>query len=214
MNGSRGRGWLVPLTGAAFLVFLILSFIVQGEPKQADDPVDEIVDYYVDNKDSIQIAAILSVVAGVFLIFFGAHLRAVLRAGEGEGGMLSILPLVGLSIVAVGGAIDGTILFATAEAAEDIEPTSVQTLQALWDNDFLPFVLGTLVFLWSVGIAVLQTGALPKWLGWVAIVLGIVGLIPADIAFAAAIGTALWILVVSILLSVRARRETAPPAAA
>ena len=207
MNGSSSREWLVPLTGVAFVVFLIVSFIVGGEPKDAGHPAQEIVDWYVDNKDSAEIGAIIGVVAGVFLIFFAAYLRKVLEAAEGQNSTLPILVVIGLAIVAVGGAIDGMILFATAEAADDIEPASVQTLQALWDNDFLPFILGTLVFLWSAGISVIRTGALPRWLGWVAIVLGIVGVTP--IGFAAALGGALWILVASILLSVRARSAPA-----
>jgi len=66
-----------------------------------------------------------------------------------------------------------------------------------------------MVFLFSFGIAVVRSGALPKWLGWVAIALGIVALIP-PIGFAAFIGTALIILIVSILLAVRARSEAAP----
>jgi hypothetical protein len=208
MNGRSSREWLVPLTGVAFVVFLIVSFIVGGEPKNADHPAQEIVDWYMDNKDSAEIGAIIGVVAGVFLIFFGAYLRKVLQAAEGENATLPILVVIGLAIVAVGAAIDGTILFATAEAADDIEPASVQTLQALWDNDFLPFLLGTSVFLWAAGISVVRTAALPKWLGWVAILLGVISVTP--IGFAAALGGALWILVVSILLSVRARSAAAP----
>jgi hypothetical protein len=208
MNQGGSRGWLVPLTGIAFLLFLIASFIVQGEPKSADDPVNEIVDWYLDNKDQAEIGAVLGAVAGVFLIFFGAYLRTVFQAAIGEGSMLPVLPLVGLTIVAIGGAIDGTILFATAEAADDIEPTSVQTLQALWDNDFLPFLLGTSVFLWSTGLIVVRTGVLPKWLGWIAILLGIVSVTP--IGFAGAIGAAVLIVIFSILLSLRARRAEAP----
>ena len=204
---KSSKEWLVPLTGVAFLLFLIASFIVQGEPKSADDPVNEIVDFYTDNKDAIQISAVLGVVAGVFLIFFGAYLRRFLEEEGGAGSMLPILALVGLTIVAIGGAIDGTILFATAEAADDIEPTSVQTLQALWDNDFLPLALGTLVFLWSTGICVIRTGVFPKWLGWIAILLGIVGVTPAG--FVGAIGAALLVVVFSILMSMRARSASA-----
>jgi hypothetical protein len=215
MNGRSSREWLVPLLGVAFLVVLIISFIVQGEPKDADRPASEIVDWYVDNKDAVEISAVIAAIAGLLLVFFGAYLRRFFDAAAGGTSMLPILVLIGLSIVAVAGAIDSTILFATAEAADhrdNIDPSSIQTMQALWDNDFVPFILGTNVFLWSVGILTIRTGALPKWLGWVAILLGIVGFTP--IGFAAAIGAAVWILIVSILLSVRTRREVAAPAAA
>ena len=196
------NAWLLPLTGAAFVVLFIVSFIVTGEPVQADDPVDEIVDFYLDNKDSIIAGQVIGAIGAILLLFFAAHLRRVLE--DAGAGWLGILPLLGLVIMTIGFAIDGTIMIALAEAADDIEPNSVQTLQALWDNDFLPIALGLLVFYFSVGIAVLKTAALPKWLGWAAIVLGVVGLIP-PIGFVAFLGFAIWMLIVSILLSVRAR---------
>lgn len=204
---TRSREWLVPLTGVGFVLLGIVSFIVGGEPKSADEPVREIVDYYVDNKDSIQVAAFIGVAATLLLVFFGAYLRGVLHAAAPEGEILSLVSFLGLVVVAVGFAIDTTILIALSEAADDIDPVAVQSLQALWDNDFVPLVLGVLMFLWATGLAVIRTGALPKWLGWVMVVLGVVALTP--IGFVAAIGAAILVLVLSILLSVRARSAPA-----
>lgn len=204
---TRNREWLVPLTGVGFIVLGIVSFIVGGEPKSADDPVREIVAFYVDNKDSVEAGAFIGVAATVLLVFFGAYLRRFLRAGAGEGEMLSLVSFIGLAIVAVGFAIDTTILIALSEAADDIDPVAVQSLQALWDNDFVPLALGVLLFLWGTGLSVIRTGVLPKWLGWVMLVLGVVGLTP--LGFASAIGSAILVLVLSILLSVRANRAAA-----
>jgi len=204
---TRSREWLVPLTGVAFIVVAIVSFIVGGEPKSADEPVREVVDYYVDNKDSIQAAAFIGVAATLLLIFFGAYLRKVLQAGAPEGEMLSLVSFVGLVVVGVGFAIDTTIGFALAEAADDIDPVAVQSLQALWDNDFIPVMLGLLMFLWATGLSVIRSGVLPKWLGWVMVLLGILGVTP--IGFVAFIGSAILVLVLSILLSVRARATPA-----
>jgi hypothetical protein len=200
---NRSKEWLVPLTGVAFVVVGIIGFIIGGEPKSADDPVREVVDFYVDNKDSVEAGAIIGTVSGALLIFFGAYLRKVLRAAAGEGEILSIVSFIGLVLVAFGFAIDSTISFALAEAADDINPVAVQALQALWDNDFIPIMLGVTAFLWATGISVIRTGVFPKWLGWVMLVLGIVGVTP--VGFAAAIGAALLVLVLSILLSLRAR---------
>jgi hypothetical protein len=209
MNGRNSREWLVPLTGIVFFVLLVISFIVAGEPKDASHPPQEIANWYLDNKDSAEIGAFIGTVAGAVLIFFAAYLRKVLSAAEGEPSMLPMLALIGLSIVAVGGAIDNMLVFATAERADDIPATSVQTIQAIWDNDFLPLFLGVLVFNWAVGISVLRSGALPKWMGWAAIVFGVISL-AGPIGFFGALGAALWILVASILLSLRARRPVAP----
>jgi hypothetical protein len=208
MNGSKG--WLVPLTGAAFIVVAIISFIVGGEPKDASHPATEIADWYIDNKDSVEIGAFIGVAATVLLVFFGAYLRNVLRAAAGGTDMLSLVSFIGVVVVAVGFAIDTTILIALAERADDIDPIAVQSLQALWDNDFVPIALGILLFLWATGISVVRSGALPKWIGWIMILLGIVALTP--IGFASFIGTAVLILVISILLAARAR-SAAPSAA-
>jgi hypothetical protein len=207
MNGSKA--WLVPLTGVAFIVVAIISFIVGGEPKDASHPASEIADWYIDNKDEVEIGAFIGVAATVLLVFFGAYLRNVLRAAAGGEDMLSLVSFIGIVLVALGFAIDTTILIALAERADDIDPIAVQSLQALWDNDFVPIALGVLLFLWATGISVVRTGALPKWIGWIMILLGVVALTP--LGFVSFIASAVLILVISILLSLRAR--SAAPAA-
>jgi hypothetical protein len=204
---ARRREWLVPLTGVAFVVVGIIAFLVGGEPKSADEPVREVVDFYVDNKDSVEAGAIIAALASLLLIFFGAYFRQVLRAAAGEGEILSLVSFVGLVLVALGFAIDGTISFALAEAADDINPVAVQALQALWDNDFVPIMLGVLAFLWATGLSVIRSGVVPKWLGWMMILLGIVAGTP--IGFAAILGSAVMVLVLSILVSLRARSRPA-----
>lgn len=207
----NSREWLLPLTGILFAVLLIVSIIVQGQPKGADHSANEVRQWYLDNKSAAEVGAFIGTIAAGVLIFYGAYLRKVFdRAGP----MLSVLPLIGLTVVAVGGAIDGFILFATAERAKDLPADSVRTLQTLYDNDFLPLFLGTLVFNWAVGFAVLRSGALPRWMGWAGIVFGVLSL-AGPIGFIGALGAALWIIVSSIMLSLRARRPaSAAPAAA
>jgi hypothetical protein len=200
---TRSKDWLAPLTGVAFIVVGILGFAVGGEPSSADDPAPKIVQFYVDNKDSVEFGAILTAVAGVLLIFFGAYLRNVLHAAAGPGEILSLVSFVGLVVVAVGVAIDATISFALAEAADDIDPVAAQALQALWDNDFIPMIMGVMAFLWATGLAILKSGVLPRWLGWLMIVLGVLAATP--VGFVAAIGAAILVLVISIMLTLRAR---------
>ncbi|HEY7267133.1 MAG TPA: hypothetical protein VH501_05525 [Solirubrobacterales bacterium] len=208
----NSREWLVPLLGIASIVLLVVSFVVQGSPTSADHPPSEVQQWYQDNKNAAEISAFIGVVAAAGLIFFGAYLRKVLEAAEGPGSMLPILVVIGVSIVAVGGAIDGMLLFAAAEAADDIPGPEIQTIQAIWDNDFLPFFLGSLVFLWSAGLSVLRSGVLPKWLGWFAIVFGVISL-AGPLGFIGALGAGVWIIIVSIMLSMRARRPAAAPPA-
>lgn len=207
------RDWLVALTGVGTIVIAIVASLISGEPPGVDDnSTREIVDHYVDNKDSIEISAAISLVAITLFVFFGAYVRKVLNAAGGGQSPLPDIAFAGTIVFGVGIAIDNTITFALAEAADDIDPTAVQALQALWDNDFLPVLMGMVLLLLGAGLSAVRFGGLPKWLGWAAILLAVLGATP--IGFVAFLGGALWVLIVSILLSVRARGAGTPPAAA
>ena len=205
---KNDREWLIPLTGVVFIVVVIVAFALGGEPPEAKEGGQKIIDHYSDNKDSIQISSALATLAGALLIFFFGYLRKVLRAAEGEHGMLSLVAFIGAAIVATGIAIDSTIAFALADAADDIEPAAAQAVETIWDNDFLPLALGSTVMLLATGFSVVRHGALPKWLGWIAIVLGVVSLTPAG--FVGFLGAGVWILIASVMLSMRARAAQTP----
>jgi hypothetical protein len=199
-----GKGWLAPLTGLAFVAMVIVAFTVSGEPPDVtEDPVREVVDFYADNKDEQMIGAALAAIAGTLFVFFGGVLRRALRAAEGEGGILSAVSFAGAIIFAIGIAIDGTITFALAETADDISPAAVEALSALWSNDFLPFAMGIQIFLLATGISIVRHGALPRWLGWIAIVLAVVAVTPAG--FVAFLGAGVLVAVISVMLALRAR---------
>ena len=203
------KDWLAPLTGVAFIVLVIIGFIVGGEPPDVDEPVQEIVDHYVDDKDSIEVGVFILGLGVVLFIFFANHLRVLFRETA-----TSATILVGAAIFAIAGGIDGMITVALAETADDIEPQSVQALQALWDNDFVPFAIGITVFTFSLGLSILKTpGVLPRWLGWVTVVIAVISVL-GPIGFFAFPLTGLLILVVSVMLAVRARGAGTPPPSA
>jgi hypothetical protein len=204
---GNDKRWLAPLTGIAFIVLAIVGFAMSGEPPSAtDEPAAEIVRHYVDNEGSVMAGGILAGFGASLFVFFAGVLRRALRNAEGDQGILSAVAFGGAVIFATGLAIDGTISVALAEAADDIDPTAVQALQALWDNDFLPLAVGLQVFALATGISILRHGALPKWLGFIAILAGIAAITPAW--FVAFGGTAIVVLVASVLLTMRARAES------
>ena len=200
------RDWWAPLTGVAFVVVLILGLIVGGEPPNADEG-RKVVDFYVEDKDRIQLGALLGVIAAALLVWFGATLRDALRdRAGGHDGIAPNVVLAGTVITAAGAAFDATISFALAEAAKDIDPTAVQALQALWDNDFFPIALGLGLFLLASGLSIVRHGLLPRWLGWIAVALGVLAFTP--IGFAAFLVGAVWLIVASVMLTLRNRRGT------
>jgi hypothetical protein len=192
---------LPPLTGIAFVVLVIAGLVVAGDPTDASHSADEVVDWYTSNTTAVQVTAYLQAMAAALLLFFAGYLRRILRAAEGENGMLSLISFAGAVVIAVGAAIDASIMLAAAERADDISPESIQTLQALWDNDFIPFAVGITAFVWATGLSILRHGSLNRWFGWSMIVFGVVAVSPAG--FLAFLATGIWILVLSITLLVR-----------
>ena len=206
MNGSTAR-WL-PLTGILFVALVVAGILTGGETPSVSDSPEKIAAYYTDNKDRLRIGLQLFVLGTVAAVFFGSYMRSVLDRGDGENGLLSRAAFAGIVIFAVGGAIDATLLLAMTEIVDDVDATQIQTLQGVWDNDFIPFAVGFSLFNLASGLSIVLHRSLPVWLGWLAIVIGIVALTP--VGFFAFPGTGLWILIVCVVLLISERRVAAP----
>jgi hypothetical protein len=205
-------GRLVPLTGILAVAFVVVSAVVGGETPDVDDSLEEVVSFYTENDSDQMFAGALLAYGAFFFLCFASVLRRTLRRAELEAGGTSTLSFAGAIIFAVGLLIFAGIGFTIGDTADDIDPSALQTLHVLNADLFFPVAVGALAFLVGTGIAVLRTGALPRWLGWVAIVAGPFAATPLFFVTAFVLG--LWILVVSVLLY-RAGAETgagpAPP---
>jgi hypothetical protein len=198
---------LVPLSGVAAVALIIAAFVIPGETPDTDASVGEVVSFYVDHDSEMQWASFLLALGALFFVFFSTNVAGMLRRAQGETGGSSALSFAGGIIFAVGGLIFAGIGFTLGDAVDDIGPASVQTLHVLSNDMFFPVAVGTATFLIGTGIATVKTGALPKWLGWVAIVVGIIAVTP--LGFFAFLALGIWTAIVSVLLSLRAGTETA-----
>ena len=81
-------------------------------------------------------------------------------------------------MIVVGASIFAGIGFTLGDAADDLPASAVLTFNALKNDLFFPLAVGTAVFNLGLALAVLRHGALPRALGWLALVIGIVGLTP------------------------------------
>jgi hypothetical protein len=201
---------LAMLSGAVFVVLLIVAFaVLGGDTPDENDSAREVFTFYTDHQDK-QIAAALVLIACVpFLMIFSAVLHRTLRAFEGPGGWLSTLALAGGVAAAAGFLITASIHLALIAAADEKAIGAAHALNFLDALCFPAFVapMGVLVF--ATGFATFRGGgALPRWLGWVAVVVGLLVFTPAG--FPAAVASTLWVLVASIVLYLRG----APTAAA
>jgi hypothetical protein len=198
-----------PLTGLAFVVLVLVVFLVEGETPDVDDSAREVVDFYSDNEGQTFFASVIASLASLVLIFFAANLRRVLRRGEEGAGVLSVAAFGGGVVAAAGFATDAAFRFVLAESADEISPAAVQALNALFGNFFFPMVVGLSALVLATSLAALRTRIVPVWLAWVGIVIVVVFFTP--LGFISFLASGLWIAAVSVLLWRREESGLAVP---
>lgn len=193
---------LLPLSGVAAVALIIAAFVVGGETPGVDGSANEVVSYYSDHDNDLMIASGLLGLGAFFFLVFSTTVAGLLRRAQGESGGSSALSFAGGIVFAVGLTIFAGLGFTAADAVDDVEPTVVQTLNALGEGMFFTVAVGTGAFLIGAGIAALKTGVLPTWLGWAAVAIGIIAITP--IGWFGFMLLGVWTLIVSVMLSMRA----------
>ena len=209
----RGLERFAPLTGVAFVAVVAAGFIVVGDnAPDSDESLAKVVAYWRNNDSDEITGAILTAYASVLFLWFAGVVRSVLRLAEGGSGRLAATAFAGAVVAAGGFLANGTIEFAVAASADDLTPQATQALSALYAGFFFPFLAGVGVFFLATGLALVRTGAMSPWLGWTAVLLGVVGLTP--VGFISLLAGLVWIFVVSVMLFMaQPATGPAPPAA-
>jgi hypothetical protein len=206
---QRWPAW-APLLGIAFVALAVVAFIVAGESPTIDDSPQKILDFYKDNDTENGIASALLAWGAVAFLFFLGVLRTALRTAEDGPARLSAVAFGGGLILAAGMFSFAGFTFALADGADHLTPEAAQALNAL-NVDFFFLVAGGLgTLLISTGILSIRSSALPAWLGWIALLIGVVAITPAG--FFAFLAFGLWTIAASIVLwQAGARNAPAQP---
>ena len=114
--------------------------------------------------------------------------------------------------MARGGLVLTALSWAAADTVGKVPVAVTQSIHVLSHDVLFPLAAGGAVFLVAAGVLGVRTRALPAWLSWVAVVLGVASITP--IGFLAFLAAVLWIAIVSVLLYRRPLDGTAAPAPA
>jgi hypothetical protein len=186
---------IAPLFAVLFVAFVVASIFVTNAPDSDASPIS-ILHYYRTHKNQVSISAVLIPPAVVFGLIWFSYLRSWLQRRDVDR-RWGTLTFAGGILFAVTGGVAGGALAALGDSPDHLTLSSAQTLNYL-QND-LPAILGSMAFgvmAISAGIAMLKSAVLPKWLGWVSLILGILGVVPVGDFFALpAIGV--WTLIVA-----------------
>jgi hypothetical protein len=204
------------LGGVAYVVLFVVGVILffGNSPDSSSAPA-KIIAFYSDSgqRDRITIGW---VVAGLglfcFLWFVGA-LRQTIRRLEGDDGFLTAL-------TTIGGVVYASLSLAGLAVNVGIRTMSDDTYHhqvfpgLIHAADDAGWVLhasggaGAAAMIIAASVAGMRARAVPAWAGWLGVVAGILSL--ALIAFFPWFVLAIWVLVVSIGVFIRAGRALAP----
>jgi hypothetical protein len=203
------------LGGVAYVaLFAIGTFLLfSGSPDSSSAP-GKVIAWYSDSghRDRIHIGWLLASLGIFFFLWFVSALRRTVRRLEGDDGFLTAL-------TTIGGVVYAALALAALAVDDAIRTMSDDTYQhrvfpsLIHAADDLGWVMhasggaGAGAMIIAASLAALRARAVPGWAGWLGIVAGILAL--ALVAFFPWFVLAIWLLVVSIGMFVRAGRAPA-----
>ena len=198
---------LAPLTGLVFVAIVVAVFAGGGSTPSEHDSALKVAAFYGKHHDKHMLLAFILALSIPFLLFFVSTLRYELRRAGGTG-QLANAAFAGGVLASAGFGILAFVHFALANAADSSKTIgTTQVLNVLDNSDFIPMAAGVGMLVLASGLSAVRHGGVPRWLGWIGVVIGVLTFTPAG--FFAFLASGIWIAVASILLTL-ARRSAAP----
>jgi hypothetical protein len=212
---SAGLARWAALGGVLYVVLFVIGTILlfDGAPDSDASPA-RVIAYYRDSghRDKIMFGWLIAGLGIFFFLWFLASLRQAVRRVEGGDGFLTAL-------TTIGGVIYAALAFAAIALNVGVRTMSDDTykhtvypglIHAANDASYVMHATGgagAAAMIIAATLAFMRAGAIPKWSGWVGIVLGVLAL--ASIIFFPQAAIGIWLLAVSIWLFVRSPRDNA-----
>ena len=193
---------LLPLSGIVFVALLVVGVVVLGgDTPESDASAAEVSAFYGDEVVRQGIAAFVLAAAAPFVVFFASALaaRLGLDGGHQHRPVWERVVLAGSAITASAAVVAALITSRSQTEPTRRCPRALQALNVLDGNSWLPFNSGLGVMMLGAAGLLLTETPLPRWLGWIALVLGIALFIPF-VDFFASVVTLFWIIVASAML--------------
>ena len=174
---------LAPLSGIVFVVLVFLAFVVvEGDTPGIDDPGSKITSFYHDDQGKHIAAIILVGLASLFLAIFVASLREYLRS-PGAGDFWTTVALVGGTVAVAGFLVAVGIHLALVDGGHKNISRRDGGVERNRERQLLRVLVPLGIMLLGAAGATLKAGAaLPRWLGWAALVLFVLFFTPVGFA--------------------------------
>jgi hypothetical protein len=196
--------------GLVFFVLVAVAVFITPSTPNTNATAAKVVASYHSHRGAYFASAYIIVVAIIVGLTYFWYLREYLAERPANRRLLTVA-FAGAIVFAVSGAVGAGLNFALADGSNksNLAGSSMQTLNLL-SNDFqLPIAAaGAATFLIVTGVVVIRNGGLPRWLGWVAVIFGVI----SATGFVGPAGVGVWVLLTSITVIVAGRKAVGPSA--
>jgi hypothetical protein len=178
-SSSERAGAASGLLASVLLVIaaIVLLATARGDPSLPDVSSARFAPaYFAENLNSIRLLALLTAVGIALFLWFLATLRTALREAEGSPGRGSTATLIG---GVAGSALILVALALTATAGLSTSVGQADSVPMLYVASSILTTLGggiLALFFFGAAKVILQSGVIGRWLGWLAIVVGLLAL--------------------------------------
>ena len=195
---------LIPLAGVAYAALILIGDLVIGEYPDSNTSPAELSRYFAAHSDQVRTGGELMIWGGLALGLFGIAVWARVREATGPS-VIAGLVLVGTAVAAVS-ELTGAWSYVTVGNIGADPAVTPEALQASYFGSEFGGGGGTLLMLGLFAAGVFAR-AIPRWLAWAALVLGIAAVGP--FGFVASMLFLLWTAVTGIVLTVRGKAPAA-----
>jgi hypothetical protein len=169
---DRWKRLVPPLAGVAFVGLVMGALFVSNTP-DAGSSGTKIVTYYSSHQGRSIASAILLGYGGVMAIVFYTGMASYLRRRGSD--ILATITVAGGVVMAVGLALAAGTTAALADKTSKLSVGAAQALNMVNEDLFFIALFGGLMLATlAMGIGMLRTNAMPKALGIVTVVVGVV----------------------------------------
>lgn len=220
---ARRRDQTAAIAGLVFIALILAGFFTPDTPA-FDSSAEELAAGLTEDRSGHQMSLLVGFLADIAFLVFVVGVWSRLRRREGEGGMLAGLFVISAAVFAAMILVSEGLYLAYVQAGATADPSVLPTLSVLDYWVGIAVVPPAVAMMLGAAAAILSTRALPAWLGWLAAVDGVVLALSLGAVFESDEETVLvgiggfggfllfliWALATSIVLLMRAGRDTAP----
>ena len=225
MNDTqRDRG--LALAGIVFVVLILIAGFLPGSPPKPEDSAAKIAKFVVDKGDELRWSGLVGTLGAIVLLAWLGAVWRLMRRAEGGVPRLAVGAALGAGFAAALFTVAGVIMSTVATVG--VPSVGVQRTRFFY---LLFNALGAAggialaLFVGAFSTVIIETGVLPRVMGWLGALVALVLLVAGGavestrevffiLGFVGFAGTALWVLIISVLMFRAAGVRTEGPVSA